>query len=90
MNISGNWTNNASTSLAGEIRVSGNLQNNSSGTIEVLNANQCNSIQVTGNLVNNGIISGNDLDYQGTGSALVVNKQPTGNANPRLRGGAGV
>lgn len=90
MNISGNWTNNASTSLAGEIRVSGNLQNNSSGTIEVLNANQCNSIQVTGNLVNNGIITGNDLDYQGSGSALVVNKQPTGNANPRLRGGASV
>jgi hypothetical protein len=90
MNVGGAMMNNTTINLAGSINVNGSMTNNGNGRIEALNANQCNSINVSGAFASDGIITGNDLDYNSTGTALVVNKMPGGNANPRLRGGARV
>ncbi len=89
--ISGHLENNSTISLAGTL-TAGTLKINGSSKIEALNGNQCNSISVSGEFYtdSNGGITGNDYDYQQSGSALVVNKMPTGNANPKLAGGATV
>ncbi|HSF55853.1 MAG TPA: hypothetical protein VLA71_19015 [Algoriphagus sp.] len=89
--VSGQLENNSSISLAGSL-TAGSLKMGGGKKIEALNANQCNSITVSGEFysdANNGI-TGNNLDYAGTGSALFVNKLPTGNANPKIAGGASI
>ncbi len=87
--VSGHLENNSTISLAGSL-TTGSLKVGSGKKIEALNSNQCNSITVSGEFysdANNGI-TGNGFDYANTGSALFVNKIPTGNANPKLAGGA--
>jgi len=86
--IPGSLIINGRVNLAGTMSVGGNLQLNGSGRITALNANQCNAITVNGTFRSDGIITGSDLDYAGTGSGLFVNKMPEGNANPKLTGGA--
>jgi len=82
----GSLSNNGIIDLSGSITVNRDLTNN--GTIRTSNANQCNSISVTGTFRNDGTITSNNLDYGGSGSALRVNKMPEGNASPKLTGGA--
>lgn len=86
--INGALVVNANIGLAGTLNVAGSVQINSSGGFFSANANQCNSITVGGAFSSDGIISGSNLNYGGSGNSLFVNKLPAGNANPRLRNGA--
>jgi len=88
--IPGSLNINGRINLSGKMTVGGNLQLNGTGRLSALNANQCNSITVDGTFRSDGIITGSDLDYAGTGSGLFVNKMPEGNANQKLTGGAKV
>ncbi|PRY86023.1 glycine-rich domain-containing protein [Mongoliibacter ruber] len=90
MNVAGSLANNSTINLAGTISVGGAMTNNGNGRIEALDANQCNSVSVVGSFGSDGVITGNNLDFNNTGTALVVNKMPGGNANPKLEGGASV
>ena len=90
MRSSGDIQINGTLNLAGTLDVVGELHLNSNGRISALNANQCNSVTVNGTFRSDGIITGSDLDYAGTGSGLLVNKMPEGNAVTKLSGGARV
>ncbi len=77
--IGGSAVINSTIRLAGSITIAGAAQINSNAGFISLNANQCNSISVAGSFSNSGTISGNNLNYLGTGASLFVNKLPTGN-----------
>lgn len=91
-NVKENTKIDGTIGLAGELIVNGNLTNYSSGKIVALNANQCNSVIVDGIFFTDaqGGITDNYLNYENTGSALFVNKEPTGSVNPKLGGTAKV
>jgi len=74
---------NVSVNFSGNLSIGGALQLNGNSGLYNLNSNRCNSIAVAGGFVNNGEISGNNLNN--SGSPLLLNKAPTGNA---LTGGA--
>ena len=78
--IGGSSTINSNIGLAGSLTIAGSAQINSNAGFTSLNANQCNSITVTGAFSSSGSISGNNLNYIGTGFSLFVNKAPTGNS----------
>jgi len=76
---------NVSVNFSGNLSVGGALQLNANSAINNLNSNRCNSISVSGAFNNSGSINGNNLNN--SGSPLLFNKTPTGNA---LIGGAAV
>ena len=88
--IPGSLNLNGRINLAGTLSVGGDLHLNGTGRISALNTNQCNAITVNGAFTSDGLITGSDLDYAGTGSGLLVNKMPGGNAVTKLSGGARV
>jgi hypothetical protein len=76
---------NVSVNFSGNLSIGGGLQLNGNSGLYNLNSNRCNGITVAGGFVNNGEISGNNLNN--SGSPLLLNKLPAGNA---LTGGAAV
>jgi hypothetical protein len=80
-----NLSSNVSVDFSGNLSIGGSLQLNNNSGIYNLNSNRCNSISVAGAFNNNGVISGNNLNN--SGSPLLLNKAPSGNA---LTDGAGL